>query len=38
MSAEMGGDSDLAAAAVTISTVLSIITYTFWMSVAGNYL
>jgi hypothetical protein len=38
MSAEMGGDSDLAAAAVTISTVLSIITYTFWLSVAGNYL
>ncbi len=38
MSAEMGGDSDLAAAAVTISTVLSIITYAFWLSVAGHYL
>jgi len=38
MSTEMGGDSDLAAAAVTISTALSIITYTLWLSIAGNYL
>ena len=32
MAAEMGGDKDLAAAAVTASTALSIITYTFWIS------
>ncbi|UCF31377.1 MAG: AEC family transporter [bacterium] len=35
MAAEMGGESDLAAAAVTVSTVLSIATYTLWISVTG---
>lgn len=35
MAGEMGGNQDLAAAAVTISTVLSIVTYTIWISVTG---
>ncbi len=38
MAAEMGGDSDLAAAAVTTSTALSIVTYTLWLSLAVRYL
>lgn len=36
MAAEMGGDQDLAAAAVTISTVASIVTYTLWIGVTGG--
>jgi predicted permease len=36
MASEMGGEPDLAAAAVTISTVLSIATYTFWIAVMGG--
>ena len=33
MAVEMGGDRDLAAAAVTASTALSMITYTLWITV-----
>jgi len=33
MASEMGGKADLAAAAVTISTVFSIVTYTLWIAV-----
>jgi predicted permease len=36
MASEMGGRPDLAAAAVTTSTVLSLFTYTLWMTVAGG--
>jgi predicted permease len=36
MASEMGGKPDLAAAAVTISTVLSIVTYTLWIVVMGG--
>jgi predicted permease len=36
MAAEMGGREELAAAAITTSTILSIITYTFWISMAGR--
>lgn len=36
MASEMGGREELAAAAVTISTVLSIFTYTFWIAMAGR--
>jgi len=36
MASEMGGKPDLAAAAVTISTVLSIVTYTLWIAVLGG--
>ena len=36
MASEMGGKPDLAAAAVTISTVLSIVTYTLWIGVTGG--
>jgi len=36
MASEMGGKPDLAAAAVTISTVFSIVTYTFWIAVMGG--
>ncbi len=36
MASEMGGEPDLAAAAVTISTVLSIATYTLWIAVMGG--
>ena len=35
MASEMGGKPDLAAAAVTVSTVLSLFSYTFWISVVG---
>jgi len=36
MASEMGGKPDLAAAAVTISTVVSIATYTLWIAVLGG--
>jgi predicted permease len=36
MASEMGGKPDLAATAVTISTVFSIVTYTFWIAVMGG--
>lgn len=36
MASEMGGKPDLAAAAVTISTVLSIVTYTMWIGVMNG--
>ncbi|UCG38520.1 MAG: AEC family transporter [bacterium] len=36
MASEMGGKPDLAAAAVTISTVASIATYTLWISLVGG--
>ena len=36
MASEMGGKPDLAAAAVTFSTVFSIITYTVWIAIAGG--
>ncbi len=36
MASEMGGKPDLAAAAVTISTVFSIATYTLWIAVMGG--
>lgn len=36
MASEMGGEPDLAAAAVTISTVISIATYTLWIAVTGG--
>lgn len=36
MASEMGGKPDLSAAAVTISTVLSIVTYTLWIAVMGG--
>ena len=36
MAAEMGGDKDLAAAAVTASTALSIITYTLWIGIMAT--
>jgi predicted permease len=35
MASEMGGKPDLAAAAVTVSTVLSLFSYTFWIAVVG---
>jgi len=35
MAAEMGGDTDMAASAVTISTAASIVTYTLWIAVVG---
>jgi len=35
MASEMGGKTDLAAAAVTVSTVLSLFSYTFWISVVS---
>lgn len=35
MAAEMGGDTDMAATAVTISTAASIFTYTLWIAVVG---
>jgi predicted permease len=37
MAMELGGREELAAAAVTISTVLSIFTYTFWIAMAGYF-
>ena len=36
MASEMGGKPDLAAAAVTVSTVFSIVTYTLWIAVLGG--
>jgi len=36
MASEMGGKPDLAAAAVTFSTVFSIVTYTLWIAVLGG--
>jgi len=36
MASEMGGKPDLAAAAVTISTVFSIVTYMLWIAVMGG--
>ena len=36
MASEMGGKPDLAAAAVTTSTVLSMFTYTLWISIIGG--
>ena len=36
MASEMGGKPDLAAAAVTISTISSIVTYTLWIAVMGG--
>lgn len=36
MAMELGGREELAAAAVTISKVLSIFTYTFWIAMAGG--
>lgn len=36
MASEMGGKPDLAAAAVTISTVISIVTYTLWIGITGT--
>jgi predicted permease len=36
MASEMGGKPDLAAAAVTVSTVLSLFSYTFWIAVVGG--
>jgi predicted permease len=36
MASEMGGEPELAAAAVTISTIISIITYTIWIAVMGG--
>ena len=36
MASEMGGKPELAAAAVTISTVFSIATYTLWIAVMGG--
>lgn len=36
MASEMGGKQDLAAAAVTISTVVSIVTYTMWIGVMSG--
>jgi predicted permease len=36
MATEMGGDPDLAATAVTVSTVCSIVTYTLWIAVMGG--
>jgi predicted permease len=36
MASEMGGKPDLAAAAVTISTMASIVTYTLWIAVVGG--
>lgn len=38
MSAEMGGDKELAAAAVTISTAFSIVTYTLWITMVARLL
>jgi predicted permease len=36
MASEMGGEPELAAAAVTISTIISIATYTLWIAVMGG--
>jgi predicted permease len=36
MASEMGGKPDLAAAAVTVSTVLSLFSYTFWIALVGG--
>jgi len=36
MAAEMGGEPDLAATAVTVSTICSIATYTLWIAVMGG--
>jgi len=36
MATEMGGEPDLAATAVTVSTVCSIVTYTLWIAVMGG--
>lgn len=36
MASEMGGEPDLAAAAVTVSTMISIISYTVWIVVMGG--
>ncbi len=36
MAMEMGGRQELAAAAVTISTIASMVTYTFWIAMAGG--
>jgi predicted permease len=36
MASEMGGKPELAATAVTVSTVVSIITYTLWIAVIGG--
>ena len=36
MASEMGGKPDLAAAAVTVSTVISIVTYMLWIAVVGG--
>jgi predicted permease len=36
MASEMGGEPDLAAAAVTASTVISIFTYTLWLAIMGG--
>ncbi len=36
MAMEMGGREGLAAAAVTISTIVSIVTYTFWIAMAAG--
>jgi predicted permease len=36
MASEMGGKPDLSAAAVTISTAFSIVTYTMWIAIMGG--
>ena len=36
MASEMGGEPELAAAAVTISTIISIVTYMIWIAVMGG--
>lgn len=36
VASEMGGRPDLAAAAVTVSTILSILTYTLWIGILGG--
>ena len=36
VASEMGGEPDLAAAAVTVSTCLSILTYTLWIAAMGG--
>ncbi len=36
MAREMGGDHELAAAGVTVSTMLSIVTYTFWLALLSK--
>jgi predicted permease len=35
MAREMQGDSDLAVAAISVSTLLSALTFAFWLHVGG---